>query len=84
MFQKQNAPFTPLTLIGASNFELEDVTLSPQRVRASSLGKMFLYCCVQKSRTPLPDYYQESPKLTRILTLAPHVSRVLINYIGSS
>ena len=42
MFQKQNAPFTPSNLIGASNFELEDVTLSPQRVRASSLEEMFV------------------------------------------
>ena len=42
MFQKQNALFTPLNLIGASSFELEDVTLSPQRVRASSLLEMFL------------------------------------------
>ena len=60
MFQKQNAPFTPLNLnlIGASNFELEDVTLSPHRERAGSLQEMLLCCCVQKSRTPLPEYYQ--------------------------
>ena len=42
MFQEQNASFTPLNLIRASSFGVEDVTLSPQRVRASTLQEMIL------------------------------------------